>query len=173
MASVQKPRDAAALSQPQQRNSPRKPSSSQALAPLASPPTLGALVPTTADRRGTLQQAPTKWGQTIAALTERTRAARESLEKMTHMTAQLREQCSLQEAECAASETEKTKAKEELDNMIKRVEELVKEKTKVEHRLEELKGENDRLEGFLAESEALASNADSAPKARPNAVPKT
>ncbi|KND02962.1 uncharacterized protein SPPG_02038 [Spizellomyces punctatus DAOM BR117] len=133
------------------RNAAQKPSPKQYLAPLPN-----STSPSSSPDRRTPQPPPTKLAQTISNLTERTRAARESLEKMTQLTAQLREQCNLQDAECAALETEKTRAKEELEGMIKRVEELVKEKVKVEHRLEELRGENDRLESFLAESETVA-----------------
>lgn len=105
---------------------------------------------------GRLQQPPNKLAASIQALTDRTRTARETLSRLTNITAGLRDQCALQESECEALEVEKARVRQELQAMIKRVEDLVSEKTKVEHKLEELKKENARLEDVLQESEGVA-----------------
>ncbi|TPX62260.1 hypothetical protein PhCBS80983_g00491 [Powellomyces hirtus] len=103
---------------------------------------------------------PNKLATSIAQLTERTKNARESLTRMMQLTSQLRDQCSLQEAECESLEAEKLRAKEELEAMVRKVEDLLSEKAKVEQRLEEMKNENVRLDAVLLEGELSAKNTE-------------
>ena len=90
-----------------------------------------------------------KLSQNISAITDKTRVAREELQRMTEITKELRNQCNLQELECNNLETDQVKVKEEIDNVSKRMESLMSEKKRVELRLEQLRLENAKLEEFL------------------------
>ncbi|KAJ3318675.1 hypothetical protein HDU76_000757 [Blyttiomyces sp. JEL0837] len=100
-----------------------------------------------------------RFAANIAALTERTRLAREELEKMCDVTSQLREQCTLQEKETASLEKEQVAARSEVETMKKRIELLSAEKVKIEAKLEELRAENAKLD--LAEVHAIKECGDS------------
>ncbi|KAJ3415205.1 hypothetical protein HDV05_005345 [Chytridiales sp. JEL 0842] len=94
-----------------------------------------------------------KFAANIFALTERTRLAREELEKMSDVTSQLREQCELQERETANLEKEQSLAREEVEGLKKRIEGLTAEKSKIEQKLEELRVENAKLDSFVRQHE--------------------
>ncbi|KAJ3230063.1 hypothetical protein HDU81_004790 [Chytriomyces hyalinus] len=79
-----------------------------------------------------------KFSSNISALSERTRLAREELEKMLTVTAELKEQCALQAL-----------AVGEVESLKKRIESLSGEKTKIESKLEDLRSENARLDAFV------------------------
>ncbi|KAI9347014.1 hypothetical protein BDR26DRAFT_855516 [Obelidium mucronatum] len=95
----------------------------------------------------------TKFANNISALTERTRTAREELEKMLAVTSELKEQCSLQEKETSALEKEQALAVTEVESLKKRIEVLASEKQKIEAKLEDLRNENSRLDQFVKQHE--------------------
>ncbi|KAI8620343.1 hypothetical protein BC830DRAFT_1099608 [Chytriomyces sp. MP71] len=100
-----------------------------------------------------------KFANNIAALTERTKLAREELEKMLNVTAELKEQCQLQEKETAELEKEQALAVGEVESLKKRIESLTGEKSKIEAKLEDLRNENARLDAFVKQHEtALAAS---------------
>ncbi|KAI9204179.1 uncharacterized protein BJ171DRAFT_408010, partial [Polychytrium aggregatum] len=91
----------------------------------------------------------TRFIQSMAALTEKTRMGREELEKMVVVTKDLKAQCQAQEAEFESLEAQQKKAKDEVNVLMRRIELLMAEKIKVEQRLEDLRLENNRLDAFL------------------------
>ncbi|ORY47770.1 hypothetical protein BCR33DRAFT_714834 [Rhizoclosmatium globosum] len=75
---------------------------------------------------------------------------------MLAVTAELKEQCSLQEKEATALEKEQASALSEVEALKKRIEILSGEKTKVEAKLEDLRNENARLDAFVKQHEVPA-----------------
>ncbi|KAI9333541.1 hypothetical protein DFJ73DRAFT_799261 [Zopfochytrium polystomum] len=95
-----------------------------------------------------------RFAQNIAALTERTRLARQEIEKMVDVTAQLKEQCAIQEKESAALEAEHLDARAELDALRERIDTLSEDKAKIEQRLQELRAESAKLDAFARQQES-------------------
>ncbi|KAJ3015099.1 hypothetical protein HKX48_004783 [Thoreauomyces humboldtii] len=75
---------------------------------------------------------------------------------MTSQTVELRQLCRLQEDECEVLDREKRRAHEELEDMKGRIDALIGEKKGVEARLEEMRGENQRLDDAIKEGETSA-----------------
>ena len=67
----------------------------------------------------------------------------------------LKNQCSLQEAECLVLDKEQQKVTMEIGDMRKRIEILSKDKSTLAAKIEELKRENDDLEAFLSKEESF------------------
>eukprot|EP00842_Homolaphlyctis_polyrhiza_P002820 jgi/Hompol1/3539/HPOL_006597-RA len=87
--------------------------------------------------------------QHIEAITERTQNARTELETMIALTRELKEQCLLQEKECASLEEDRLKIKAEITGLNSRLAALSAEKHQTEAKLDELRSENAKLEAFL------------------------
>ncbi|KAJ3300045.1 hypothetical protein HK104_005041 [Borealophlyctis nickersoniae] len=68
---------------------------------------------------------------------------------MCNITRELKEQCAIQEKECEDLEADQSRAKGDVDALMKRIEILAGEKIVVQQKLEELKAENARLDAFL------------------------
>lgn len=95
---------------------------------------------------------PNKLGRlsaNISSVTEKTRSAKDELQRMFEITKELRNQCNLQEMECKTLESDQQKIKQEVESVNKRLESLLEEKQRVEQKLEQLRMENAQLEEFL------------------------
>ena len=81
----------------------------------------------------------------IQTFTQRIKTAKEELEKSCAITSDLQIQCEIQARECNVLEDEQKNAKNDVNNLIRQLENLTAEKIKIEQALDEMKMENSRL----------------------------
>lgn len=85
----------------------------------------------------------------IDAVIDKTRSAREELERMTEITRELKAQTEIQQMECQNLESDQRQIREDIENVTKRMEILLAEKKRVEERLATMKDQNNKLQEFL------------------------
>lgn len=85
----------------------------------------------------------------IDAVIDKTRSAREELERMTDITNELKAQSEIQQLECQNLESDQRQIREDIQNVTRRMEILLAEKKRVEERLAAMKDQNNKLQEFL------------------------
>ncbi|KAI8814253.1 hypothetical protein BJ742DRAFT_786931 [Cladochytrium replicatum] len=90
-----------------------------------------------------------RFSSQIATCTDRTAAVRAELERLVGITKDLEAQYAAQVNECAAMDEQQKRAREEADELNRRIDRLSFERDKIEARLEEFRLENSKLEALL------------------------